>query len=138
MSKLGKTTWHLVKNISKKRYFWPLIAFLIIGIILDTHSTYLWVVAEGIAGEKSPGIAFLFHKFAASGLGIGASILLAMILTKIILLVLVPLALLSTTLATRGNAFLFRLSFFTLCALISLSFWAACWNYYHYFFAIMR
>jgi len=90
MNKVRRITWHLVKNLSEKGYFWPLISLIFLGLILDVHSTYLFVVKSGIEGEVNPVLVFFFHRFALLELGIGATVLLALVLNKMLILVVVP------------------------------------------------
>lgn len=137
LNKARKQLWHFVKNMSRRWYFWPLVFLVVLGLVSDAHSTYLFVVNEGIDGERSPIAVSLFHLFAPLKLGDGLTVLLALILYIIILFVAVPLASLATVWASRGNQRTFNTFFFTICCLLLVHVVAAGWNYYHYFSGIM-
>lgn len=133
MNKVSKRTWHLVKDISQRAYFWPLIGLIALGLILDIQSTYLFVGKLGIEEEISPVLVFLFHRFALLELGVGTTVLLALTLSTILLLVIVPLSFLAIVWISRGKRRAFKIFFFVVYFSLLTHAAAAGWNYYRYF-----
>ena len=81
---------------------------------------------------------YLFYQFfSPSGLSVGPAILLAMIVSKVILLVAVVVALFLVVLVTRGNPTLFKASFILIFTASAYNVYAGIHNYYYYFSGIM-
>lgn len=123
----------LVKDVRQKPYFWPLVLMIVLGLFLDIHSTCFCVVNVGIWGEQSDFIVFLFHGFESLGVVSWLSILLAMLTSKMILLVAVALAFSTIVWAFKSQRVYLNI---ILCGIFILFLSQAiigCLNYYHYF-----
>lgn len=129
---------YLVKDIRERPYFWPLIGVMLFGFVLDIHSTWFFVTRLGF-WEESRWIVHLFYLFFSPlKLALGPAIFLAMLLSKLILVLLAVSALAFVALATKGNLILFRASFIVIFIGSAYNVYAGLWNYYRYFFAIIE
>jgi hypothetical protein len=133
MKKTLKRTWFLVKEIPHQSYFWPLIGLVITSLALDFHSTCFCVINLGIDGEQSRFVVFLFRGFASLGLTVGLSIFLAMLVSKIILLLAALVALVSIVMAGRGRRTSLNIALVAISLLFLGQAVVGCLNYYRYF-----
>lgn len=136
MNNILKQTRYLFKDISQRAYFWPLVGLMFLGIVLDVHSTCFLFPEYGLL-ETSRWVVHLYYQFfSPAGLGAGMAIFLAMVVSKIILLVAVALALFLIIFITKGNPILFRASFICIFVGSAYNLYAGIWNYGHYFFGV--